>query len=209
MALRLRLDEGKLSAEAQNVATNDAKALRELKPAIRHRVLTALLENFGVLEPTAEHVELLDKVLYSDNPSAVADFPGNIKVGRVYDRLEKITQSDGFCVPLPIPGTVELQELGLRVIAAHDSKEGTFTFVPEGAVYVRSRRSGDELTLPGGTKTLKKLYIDRKIPQHLRNTIPVIADDGGVVGAWGIGFNTKRFANNDQSVSVWVEKLQR
>ena len=32
-----------------------------------------------------------------------------------------------------------------------------------------------------GTKRLKKLFIDQKIPAHRRNRIPVIADDAGVV----------------------------
>ena len=41
--------------------------------------------------------------------------------------------------------------------------------------------------LSGGTKTLKKLFIDKKIPARERNRMPVLADDAGVVAVLGIG----------------------
>ena len=57
---------------------------------------------------------------------------------------------------------------------------------------LRSRESGDTMRLPGGSKSLKKLFIDRKIPVQLRRRIPVIADDAGVLGVYGIGANRDR-----------------
>jgi len=51
---------------------------------------------------------------------------------------------------------------------------------------------GDEIRLPGGTKSLKKLMIDRKIPKHLRDTIPVAADEQGVLAVYAIGTNLAR-----------------
>ena len=56
-----------------------------------------------------------------------------------------------------------------------------------GTAVLRSRREGDTITLSGGTKTLKKLFIDKKIPAADRDRIPVIADDHGVVAVHGIG----------------------
>ena len=44
----------------------------------------------------------------------------------------------------------------------------------------------------GGTKTLKKLFIDKKIPAHQRERIPVIADDEGVILVVGIGSDQGR-----------------
>ena len=57
---------------------------------------------------------------------------------------------------------------------------------------VRCRCSGDELRLPGGTKSLKKRFIDRKIPAHQRPRIPVVADDGGILGVQGFGPDENR-----------------
>ena len=208
MALRLRQDEEELTRQAKQVMTNDVETLRRLTPAIRNRVMGMLLESFGVLEPSAEHIALLDSLIYSDNPSAKADFPGKIKIGRVYRSIEKIQESNGFSYELPIPGTVELAELDLRVVADFCSNgKDAFAFVPQGKVYVRSRCSGDEIRLPCGTKSLKKLFIDRKIPASHRNKIPVIADDNGVVGVYNIGMNNQRKVDGDCVVYLWFEKI--
>jgi len=54
-----------------------------------------------------------------------------------------------------------------------------------GTIIVRPRVEGDAIKLPGGTKSLKKLYIDRKIPRMSRSVTPVIADDIGVLAVYG------------------------
>ena len=43
-------------------------------------------------------------------------------------------------------------------------------------------------------KSLKKLFIDRKIPAHLRPGIPVLADDTGVLAAEQIGADREKQA---------------
>ena len=59
-------------------------------------------------------------------------------------------------------------------------------------VVLRSRLPGDEIRLPGGTKSLKKLFIDKKIPAAQRERIPVLADEKGVLAVYGIGVNLNR-----------------
>jgi tRNA(Ile)-lysidine synthase len=61
-----------------------------------------------------------------------------------------------------------------------------------GKLIVRSRISGDNMRLSGGTKSLKKMYIDRKIPADLRPFLPVVADDLGVLAVGEIGINADR-----------------
>ena len=70
---------------------------------------------------------------------------------------------------------------------------------------LRSRESGDTMRLPGGSKSLKKLFIDRKIPAQLRRRIPVIADDAGVLGVYGIGVNWDRRGTGIQILFEEVE----
>ena len=54
---------------------------------------------------------------------------------------------------------------------------------------IRRRRAGDTFTDPrrGVTKTLKKLFIELKIPRELRDTIPIVAEGSTVLWIEGIG----------------------
>ena len=58
-----------------------------------------------------------------------------------------------------------------------------------GKLVVRTRNTGDSIRLKnrGCTKPLTKLYNECHIPENLRSTLPVIADDKGVVWIHGIG----------------------
>lgn len=48
------------------------------------------------------------------------------------------------------------------------------------------------MRLQGGSKKLKQILIDRKIPAAERPCIPVLADERGVVAVFGIGANLDR-----------------
>ena len=62
-----------------------------------------------------------------------------------------------------------------------------------GKMTVRSRREGDKIRLSGGngTKTLKKLFIERRIPARERAYVPVVADDAGVLAVCGLGIGDR------------------
>ena len=83
-----------------------------------------------------------------------------------------------------------------------------FTVQPQGELQLRCRQPGDEITLPGGTKTLKKLWIDKKIPASQRNRIPVLADDAGVVAVWGIGPNRKRLTDTGVEIRWGAKHIE-
>lgn len=188
MALRLREDEAALETQAEKAKTLDVRNLRQLPPALKNRVLGDILQDFGVVEPDAEHIALLASVVDSDCPSASADFPGNVKIARNYHSLEKINEEITLYRELPLDGVTDIPELSLRVIC----REGDGGFLPQGKLVLRSRLPGDTMRLSGGSKSLKKLYIDKKIPAHRRSATAVIADDEGVLCVYGIGDNLDR-----------------
>ena len=84
----------------------------------------------------------------------------------------------------------------------------TITVCPSGEMLLRSRKSGDALRLPGGSRSLKKLLIDRKVPASQREKIPVLCDDLGILGVYSIGVNLDRAAESLPAVTVRFEKLQ-
>ena len=79
-----------------------------------------------------------------------------------------------------------------------------FTVCPVGTMRLRSRQSGDSIRLSGGSKSLKKLFIDRKIPAAQRQQIPVLCDDAGILGVYTIGANWDR-TSGEKTVTIRFE----
>ena len=197
MAQQLRLDEDALEQLSAPGAFLQVNELRRLAPPIRSRVLSGFLKGNGVKEPERSHITLLEQLVFSERPSARAEFPGGIVIGREYDILKPADKSHELIpVKLPQKGIVELPQIGLRIICGdaltETNRADCFSVVPNGEMTVRGRESGDTMRLAGGSKSLKKLFIDRKIPAAQRNLIPVVADEKGVLGVYGIGANCDR-----------------
>ena len=214
MALRLRLDEAALSRPADGSGALTVSETLAQPEAIRSRVLESFLESCGVKEPESAHIAQAEALLRSDNPSARARFPGNVTIGREYDRLvclQNISVPQGGL--LNCPGITDFSELGLRVVCTEtDTLENSpevFTVTPEGPLVLRFRHSGDSIRLFGGSRSLKKLFIDRKIPAAQRDRIPVIADNRGLVGVRGIGASLDRQANAFPAIQIRFENIER
>lgn len=197
MALRLRQDAEALDAAAEEKKTKCVSELKNLSGGIRSRVLAGILLESGVKEPEAEHIKSLEKLVFSPKPSARADFPNGVTITRNYDILEVLREDTSLEVcRLPCPGICRLKTATITCVP-NESAEQTvisFAFTPTGNVVVRAKRAGDTIRLSGGTKSLKKLFIDNKIPAAQRNRIAVIADDGGVLGVVGFGGNLERIS---------------
>ena len=209
MALRLRQDEEALAEAARFDDPISVAKLRTQSPALRARALEHFLKRSGVREPEAEHIALAESLVFSDRPSASAQFPGGVTIARNYDTLEIRTAR---AVPAEVtlsPGqTVRFGEYTVSCAPAEAiiNTETVFTVVPGGAIRIRARQSGDELRLSGGTKSLKKRFIDKKIPANLRDRIPVICDDFGLLAVAGLGADMSRRASSLPAVTITIVK---
>ena len=205
MALRLRQDEDCLAQLAQREVIQVAQ-LREMHPALRSRALEAFLKRSGVREPEASHIAQAESLVFSEKPSAFAGFPGGVIIARNYDVLQvQQAQEELPAVTLEIPGTVLW---GDYRITASEAGEGMLLY-PEGPITIRSRQSGDKLRLSGGSKSLKKLLIDRKIPAAERSRIPVICDEKGILAVYGIGIDQSRDTEGKHPVRIEIEKTEK
>lgn len=64
-----------------------------------------------------------------------------------------------------------------------------------GRLILRPRLTGDIITLPHRkARTVKRLLIDAKVPRELRQQLPVLADDNGLVALAGFGPEESRLA---------------
>ena len=208
MALRLRQDEDALSELASEGSLEVAR-LKEMHPAVRSRVLERFLKESGVREPEGVHIAQVEALLYSDKPSARAQLPGGMTISRNYGVLEMLPEKENLqSAVLTCPGRVDFGDVSIICGIAEEifNDRETFTVVPRGEMVVRARQAGDEITLNAGTKSLKKLFIDKKIPAAKRLQIPVIADGAGVLGVYSIGASIDRIAKELPAVQIRFEK---
>ena len=210
MALRLRQDEQALMQQATFETLPDVDTLKAMHPAIRSRVLERFLKENGVKEPEAQHIALAEELVFSGKPSARAQFPGGVTLTRNYQSLQVLTRLPELLeTELPEEGCVQIP--GYRIVVQPAQKilntEAVFTVIPKGKLVVRCRHSADKIRLPGGTKSVKKLFIDRKIPAHQRLQIPVIADDEGIIGVYRIGSDQNRIADTLPAVQILIQPI--
>ena len=213
---RLREDEAYLSAQAaailppeageEGALSFSAAALAAAPRPLALRALRDACERLGA-SPSAERLEAVLHLAAGEDPSAEVELPGGVLARREYGRLL-------LCAPLPkapplpeIPlrwnAWVPVPQACLAVYWGENAKKEEadwfFNFKKSelrGIITLRSRRSGDRfVSAPGRSeKTLKKWMIEEKIPARLRASLPVIADEAGVLAL--IPFGVKRARGN-------------
>jgi tRNA(Ile)-lysidine synthase len=183
------------------IARLNREALRDLPPAIASRVVRMAVERVtgSVRGLEAIHVESI--LTLSDPPPRTLNLPGGLTAFNRGSRIhittaapavdQKITETplqvpgdttaDGWiirCAVVPLPPTLEpgtpLEAyLNHRLAKAH--------------LLVRSRRPGDRLRPLGMNqeKKLQDLFVDAKVPAYQRDSVPLIADDVGIL--WVVG----------------------
>jgi tRNA(Ile)-lysidine synthase len=164
----------------------------------------ALLMVRGDLERISlRHLEAIDGLVASGRPQRRLSLPGDVAVTRSYGTLaftateapspagpfEKLLEGPGS-YPLPGGGTLTIDE----AVPPAD-----WSVVPADTVWfdagsvpfpwlVRTFRPGDRMIPFGmtGSKKVKELFIDAKVPQRERRSIPLVFSGGQLIWACGV-----------------------
>jgi len=173
-----------------------------------------------------KHVKAVLELCANESPSSSLSLPG-LTVFREYDRIvfeqNNPAVEDGFAHLFPTDGdSVIILGAGLlmscNAVICDEKTEvsktfNTFLFKSIdicGKIAVRPRREGDTIKLVGqnGTKTLKKLFIERRIPARKRPYVPVISDDKGVLAIYGIGTSDRAVPKpGDDAILIVFEEI--
>ena len=227
----LRQDEDCLGGLAQECLAQAARPdgawdivpLRQAHPAVRTRALRRMLaqSSMPLRDLTAQHIFALEQLLDSQKPSACCALPHGFTARREYSALRLVREQEQQvrdAVPLVVPSEQTLWNGSVRVsVHVLEKNEvfyksfntfcvdcGTIDFV---SLCVRTRRTGDRirLTEKGGSRTLKKLLIDRKIPRGKRDKLAVIADKNGVIAVQDIGMDCSRSPQGGARMQIKIE----
>lgn len=184
-------------------------------PVLQRRALRQVLATVYPQDVSLAHIEALRALLANPSPSARLTLPGGFLAERRYDRflLTRFEVRRFSPQVLLLPGAVAL-ESGWTVQCKFEEKpekirNSPFLFslscamIREKTVLLRPRRAGDRLMLANGSHaTVKKLFIDRKLPRALRDALPVFECGGVVLAAAGLG--ASRDALPAEGQAAWI-----
>ncbi|WP_257457102.1 tRNA lysidine(34) synthetase TilS [Archangium lipolyticum] len=187
--VRLTLPDGSL----------DAVGVRALEPPLRRRVLARLLTEAGATVDDASLARALSAV-ETGRPVTLGGGhePGGLQLHTAGGRVRCVRRGGSTPPPpelvLAGEGASGLQEgTGWRfTVAAVAPPPGTLGLsLPEETRWpltVRTRRPGDRVRGPAGSRKLQDVLVDRRIPGERRDSLPVVTDAEGLVlwipGVW-------------------------
>lgn len=228
---RLRADEEFIKSLAEDLLGDCAMQGDTIKinaalldnSSLAVRVLDLALDKIELSRKniTSRHISQVMELASGENPSGRINLPGGVVAAREYGEIvisKKPWAEESFePKTLIIGGETEIPELDMRVFAEIDrmpekiyNSLNTFFFKKDsiyGSIIVRPRKTGDKIKIFGrtGTRSLKKLFVDEKIPKAKRGLIPVFADDKGLIAVYGMGTDERcnpRAGNEVLKVSI-------
>jgi len=189
----------------------DRCLFQEYHLALRRRILRlAVAEVFGETRDLYfNHFESMLKLIDGEAPNSALDLPSGRAFRRAYSRI--LIQKSGdshapFEYEVAVPGHTALPLLDAEMTAtvvgqpmncavADKFPDGQFQAVfdldrLQLPLILRRRRDGDRFHPFGmqGTKKLKALLIDAKIPQQERGQVPVLMSGEEII--WVVGYRT-------------------
>lgn len=196
----------------------DCSIIKSSPPFIQNEIAATILKSFN-FEVTNERVNDLTVLFASEN-----DFKKELSKNRFIIKKRNWIYCESSSQPLekiiPVPfeiGEIKIANDKILKIEVIDRKEfensynvkkfnlkQTFDFDKIiGTTIIRSRKTGDCADIHGGTKTLKKLFNEEKIPLETREHVAVIADENGIVWVEGLGTNKRcRVTEKTKTVAV-------
>ena len=144
------------------------------------------------------------------------DLPLNIKVQREYSHLTigPLRRADSYkleltdIVTLPNGGKIE------KVSKCEDTSNFTTRLNSKDVhlpLYIRTRESNDSIEIKNmnGSKKIKKILIDEKIPPSIRSEIPILTDASGTI-LWLPGIKKSKFdINKDGKYDIILRYTQK
>lgn len=138
------------------------------------------------------HIDKVIEFFKRAQPSGSLDFPGGLKIVRTYEECGfgfKQEIVSPFSQDLSVPGTIILpngDKLVTEVSEDIPSNMNETVFVAKYndisyPLRIRSRENGDRMSMQGmdGTKKIKAVFIEAKVPKEKREEWPIVCDASG------------------------------
>ncbi|MED3574080.1 tRNA lysidine(34) synthetase TilS [Cytobacillus praedii] len=192
---------------------------QEMPMPLQRRGIQLILNYLYKEKPTslsALHIENVFALMSSPHPSGTLHFPNGLKVVRSYEKCQflfRLQPIQSYRFEMKEPGKIELPNGSCIILE--------FTNCPEGSIQanslllqrddsllplvIRTRKDGDRMSLKGmqGSKKVKDIFIDNKVPLQERNSWPIVTDSNGQI-LWVPGLKKSRSSTGQQSNANFI-----
>ncbi len=193
---------------------------------LQRRVIQLILNYLYQVKPyvySYVHIDSIQTLLVESHPSISLQLPHGLRVTKTYERLlfhfGELPVSI-FSKELYLPGCTELGN-GYAIETALWDGDVNRTFQESAnaciitlsedrlPLLVRNRCDGDRYQPKGftGHKKLKKLFAERKIPIHLRDSWPIVTDKNGVI-VWIPGLQQVSAEYSPNAINIMVKYIE-
>jgi tRNA(Ile)-lysidine synthetase-like protein len=169
-----------------------------LDAALQRRIIQYAVTRLTDEAPGYEHILNAVRVAMTGTQGAIVQFPGGVQLRLDYESLvieyhdappaippKTPLLTAGQQVAVSIPGETVIPGANWSLAASHSPADASaLLYVPTGATAVLRTRQPGERFMPcgmnGHTRSIKKWMIDRKIPQTLRDRVPILEINGNI-----------------------------
>ncbi len=173
---------------------------------MQKEILYSILNDFyndDLILLNDKHIDLILKTIHSKKANIFVNLPNDVIASKIYNILEFRRVSELICGYeiefdrfVTLPNNHKIEEIpevddNSNNICRLDSSEISLPLI------VRTRRLGDKIKVKGldGTKKIKDIFIDRKMPIKDRDIWPIVVDSKGNV-VWIPGIKKSVFDKN-------------
>lgn len=154
--------------------------------AIINRILMKVISRFAKQDIERKHIKMIREFAVEANNGNIISLPFKIKVMKEYDfitigiiKKKEVVGENAFrSGKLKVEGYGIIRSTSSKVLTEPKMHQHIIdaSKLPNNAIW-RLRQEGDTFAPLGlgGTKKLKEYFIDKKIPQRMRDEIPVLA----------------------------------
>lgn len=181
----------------------DIDKFKMLDSIIQNKIINNWLEEYyedDLILISDVHTDLIKSLIYSNRSNSVIYLPNAVKVVKSYNKLyfeRETDQIDSYEIELLDYANLPNGK-NIKAIEYADSNSNFYCRLNSSDVvlplHVRTRRDGDRMKVKGlnGSKKVKNIFIDEKVPVSQRDLWPVVVDSEDKI-VWLPGLKKSKF----------------
>ena len=181
----------------------DIKKFKALELVIQYKIITNILKDFyqdDLILISDVHTDLIRNLIYSNRSNSMVYLPNSVRAVKSYDKFyieSETEQIDNYEIELTDYANLPNGK-NIKIVDKISENSNFYCRLNSSDITlplrVRTRRLGDKMEVKGlgGSKKVKDIFIDAKVPMSKRDLWPVVVDSKDRI-VWLPGLKKSKF----------------